>query len=65
MWGTPERCIEQIVALRERLGVTTLLCWMRVGNLDNRKVLASMALMQDYVIPHFRHERADRPRAGG
>jgi alkanesulfonate monooxygenase SsuD/methylene tetrahydromethanopterin reductase-like flavin-dependent oxidoreductase (luciferase family) len=65
VWGTPEHCIERISALRERLGFTTLLCWMRVGSLDQRKVLASMALMQDYVIPHFRHQQNDRPPAGG
>ncbi len=65
VWGTPDRCIERIAALRARLGFDSLLCWMRVGSLDHRKVLASMALMQDYVIPHFRHEKSDRPLAGG
>lgn len=58
VWGTPEQCIEKIARLRERFGFTTMLCWTRVGALDNRKVLASMAMMQDYVIPHF--HRADR-----
>ncbi len=54
IWGTPERCIEKIEALRARFGLTTLLCWMRVGMLDHRKVIDGMALMQDYVMPHFR-----------
>jgi alkanesulfonate monooxygenase SsuD/methylene tetrahydromethanopterin reductase-like flavin-dependent oxidoreductase (luciferase family) len=54
VWGTPRRCIEKIESLRTRLGLTTLLCWMRVGTLDHRKVINSMSLMQDYVIPSFR-----------
>lgn len=58
IWGTPERCIEKIESLRARLGLTTLLCWMRVGALDHRKVIDGMALMQDYVMPHFR-QRAE------
>ncbi len=54
LWGTPEHCIEKIESLRARFGITTLLCWMRVGTLDHRKVIDSMSLMQDFVIPRFR-----------
>jgi natural product biosynthesis luciferase-like monooxygenase protein len=54
VWGTPAQSIEKIESLQRRLGLTTLLCWMRVGMLDHRKVLDSMSLMQDYVIPRFR-----------
>ena len=58
IWGSPDRCIERIAELQRRLGFTTLLCWTRVGSLDDRKVRDSMALMQEHVFPHFKHQGA-------
>jgi alkanesulfonate monooxygenase SsuD/methylene tetrahydromethanopterin reductase-like flavin-dependent oxidoreductase (luciferase family) len=60
IWGTPERCIERILDLHKRLGFTTLLAWTRVGSLDNRKVLDSMGLLQDQVMPQVKREIASR-----
>jgi len=54
IWGSPQRCIDKIEEMRRRLGLTTLLCWMRVGTLDHRKVIDSMSLMQDAVMPPTR-----------
>jgi alkanesulfonate monooxygenase SsuD/methylene tetrahydromethanopterin reductase-like flavin-dependent oxidoreductase (luciferase family) len=56
--GAPDGCIEQIARLRERLGFTTLLCWTRVGGIEHRKVLESMAIMQESVMPAFRRRAA-------
>jgi alkanesulfonate monooxygenase SsuD/methylene tetrahydromethanopterin reductase-like flavin-dependent oxidoreductase (luciferase family) len=52
--GDRESCIQQISALRERLGCTHLLCWTRMGGLDSVKVIQSMERMRKYVIPQFR-----------
>ncbi len=57
--GDRDHCLKRILALRKRYGMTTLLCWTRLGGLDGRKVLRSMELMQKHVIPEFRkQERA-------
>ncbi len=54
--GDRDHCIEEIRKIRDRFGVSLLLCWTRLGGLDHRKVLKSMELMQKYVIPHFKRE---------
>jgi natural product biosynthesis luciferase-like monooxygenase protein len=59
--GTPEECVERISQLHALFGFTTLLCWTRLGGLDHQKVLRSMALMEQRVIPHFKHGRASAP----
>ena len=52
--GDRDHCIEQIAAMKEKLGFTQLLCWTRMGGLDTQKVLKSMELMQKHVIPYFK-----------
>lgn len=52
--GTPEQCVKRIGQMQETLGFTKLLCWTRLGGLDHRKVIRSMELMQNHVIPQFR-----------
>ena len=42
-------------------GFTDLLCWTRVGGLDHRKVLRSMELMRDKVIPNLRDSQPPPP----
>ncbi len=54
--GSPDFCVQQIEDLRSRYGFNHLLCWTRMAGLDNRKVLQSMELMQNHVIPHFKRE---------
>jgi alkanesulfonate monooxygenase SsuD/methylene tetrahydromethanopterin reductase-like flavin-dependent oxidoreductase (luciferase family) len=55
--GDRDHCIEKIGEMRERYGVTELLCWTRLGGLDSRKVMKSMELMQKHVIPYFKNQR--------
>ncbi len=59
IWGTPDQCVERISELHRRFGFTTLLCWKRVGSLNHRKVLDSMALMHDHVIPALKRDRPE------
>lgn len=63
--GTPEQCVERIRELHDTLGFTTLLCWTRLGGLDQRKVIGSMKLMQKHVIPAFREVPAKSAAVGG
>ncbi len=55
--GDRDHCVEQIRKIRDRFGVSLMLCWTRLGGLDHRKVLKSMELMQKYVIPYFKKEQ--------
>jgi alkanesulfonate monooxygenase SsuD/methylene tetrahydromethanopterin reductase-like flavin-dependent oxidoreductase (luciferase family) len=55
--GDRDHCIEKITELQDRLGMTELLCWTRLGGLDSRKVMKSMDLMQKHVIPYFKNRR--------
>ena len=52
--GAPEECADRIATLHEQLGFTQMLCWTRLGGLDHRKVIHSMELMRDRIIPRFR-----------
>jgi alkanesulfonate monooxygenase SsuD/methylene tetrahydromethanopterin reductase-like flavin-dependent oxidoreductase (luciferase family) len=52
--GTPDQCVARIRELHDTLGFTQLLCWTRLGGLDHRKVIRSMQLMQDHVMPELR-----------
>ncbi len=61
--GDRDSCIEQIAALKERLGATQLLCWTRMGGLDSAKVLKSMDLMSKHVIPHFKAEEEGKQQS--
>lgn len=55
--GDRDHCLKRMLDLKKRYGMTTLLCWTRMGGLDGRKVMRSMELMQKHVIPEFRkHE---------
>lgn len=52
--GPPDHVIEELTKAQEVYGMTELLCWTRLGGLDNDKVLRSMQLMGDKVIPRLR-----------
>ena len=64
--GNPESCIRQIEDLQKKYGFTQILCWTRLSGLENRKVLRSMELMQNHVIPYFKRkaQEKDTVRAG-
>ena len=40
--------------MRDELGVNYIMCWMNMGGLDRERVLRSMRLFADEVMPRFR-----------
>jgi alkanesulfonate monooxygenase SsuD/methylene tetrahydromethanopterin reductase-like flavin-dependent oxidoreductase (luciferase family) len=50
--GTPERCVAAIQELRQQ-GIGYFGCNFAFGGLDHRKVMRSMELFADQVMPHF------------
>jgi alkanesulfonate monooxygenase SsuD/methylene tetrahydromethanopterin reductase-like flavin-dependent oxidoreductase (luciferase family) len=54
VYGTPESVTERLLELRESLGYTTLSVWMNVGGrIPHERVLASMRLFAERVIPRL------------
>ncbi len=51
--GDPERCI-RIIELYEAAGVDQLICFMQAGRIPHEKIMRSIALFGEQVIPHFR-----------
>ena len=54
IYGGPETCVDKLRELREETGVNHLICWMNFGGMDNKKVLRSMRLFADEVMPVLR-----------
>jgi natural product biosynthesis luciferase-like monooxygenase protein len=59
--GDPDTVTEKLSQYQEIYGFTDLLCWTRLGGLDHRKVLRSMELMRDKVIPNLRDSQPPPP----
>jgi alkanesulfonate monooxygenase SsuD/methylene tetrahydromethanopterin reductase-like flavin-dependent oxidoreductase (luciferase family) len=59
--GSPDFVGEKLRDFQQIYGFTELLCWTRLGGLDHRKVLRSMELMRDKVIPHLRESQPPPP----
>jgi luciferase family oxidoreductase group 1 len=59
--GNPDYAIEKLAELQQSYGFTDLLCWTRLGGLDQRKVLHSMELMSDKVMPQLRNAKPPPP----
>ena len=53
--GTPDQVAERIAEIHELCGITHYLAWTRIGGLAHKKVLRSMELMRDKVMPQVRH----------
>jgi natural product biosynthesis luciferase-like monooxygenase protein len=54
IFGDPAYCIDRIAELRERFGITRLVCWVETGGLSgHRNVIDSMRLFAERVMPHF------------
>jgi alkanesulfonate monooxygenase SsuD/methylene tetrahydromethanopterin reductase-like flavin-dependent oxidoreductase (luciferase family) len=62
--GEPDYVGERLAKYQEVYGFTELLCWTRLGGLDHRKVLRSMELMQDRVMPRLRASEPPPPPVG-
>lgn len=54
IYGGPETCVDKLRQLRDETGVNHLICWMNFGGMDNKKVLRSMRLFADEVMPVLR-----------
>lgn len=61
--GSPDYVTERLHGFQQTYGFTDLLCWTRLGGLDHRKVLRSMELMRDKVIPRLRDSQPPPPPA--
>lgn len=54
LFGNPETIARKIEWMRDELGVRYVMCWMNMGGLDRERVLRSMKLLAEEVIPRFR-----------
>ena len=61
--GPPDHVTQRLHEFQQSYGFTDVLCWTRLGGLDHRKVLRSMELMRDKVIPHLRDSDPPPPPA--
>jgi alkanesulfonate monooxygenase SsuD/methylene tetrahydromethanopterin reductase-like flavin-dependent oxidoreductase (luciferase family) len=51
--GRPDECIEKIAMLTERFGLTQMAFEVNYGALPHDRVMASLRLFADRVIPRF------------
>jgi alkanesulfonate monooxygenase SsuD/methylene tetrahydromethanopterin reductase-like flavin-dependent oxidoreductase (luciferase family) len=51
IFGEPSYCLERIHHLREVLGVQRIMAWMNIGGMPHHKVLRSMRLFAERVLP--------------
>lgn len=61
--GSPDQVAERMAQIHELCGITHYLAWTRIGGLAHAKVLRSMELMRDRVMPQVRH--LGEPSAAG
>ena len=52
--GEPEHCVEKLTNLGREFGFDELLCWTRIGGLENAKVLQAMELLGTDILPAVR-----------
>ncbi len=50
--GSPQSCVEQLKAVQQ-VGIDYFICNFAFGGLDQQKVMRSMRLFADEVMPHF------------
>ena len=51
----PKTAIREIQEL-EKVGIDNLSCWFRMGGLEHRKVMNTMKLFAEEVMPHFKQQ---------
>lgn len=61
--GEPEYCTEKLIKLGTEFGFDELLCWTRIGGLENAKVLSAMELLGTDIIPAVRKATGVRAAA--
>lgn len=61
--GDPDGLTRQLESLHDETGLQHLICWMRFGGLAHEKVMRSLELFAEHVMPRFRDRPAVVPRA--
>jgi luciferase family oxidoreductase group 1 len=56
--GDPEHVLEQLRRMQDEWQLTDLILWTRVGGLSKDKVLTSMRLFSEQVMPHLQQSTA-------
>jgi alkanesulfonate monooxygenase SsuD/methylene tetrahydromethanopterin reductase-like flavin-dependent oxidoreductase (luciferase family) len=51
IFGEPSYCLERLHQIREALGVQQIMAWMNIGGLPHDKVIRSMRLFAERVLP--------------
>ena len=54
LFGCPERVVDQIAKWREEVKADRLMCWMNCGGLPHDKVMRSIRLFAEKVMPKFK-----------
>jgi alkanesulfonate monooxygenase SsuD/methylene tetrahydromethanopterin reductase-like flavin-dependent oxidoreductase (luciferase family) len=68
IWGTPDECVEKILALHQEVEPSELILMATAGSMSIAQGEASLRLFADRVLPRIAHLRSDTParaRAGG
>jgi alkanesulfonate monooxygenase SsuD/methylene tetrahydromethanopterin reductase-like flavin-dependent oxidoreductase (luciferase family) len=58
LFGNPDTVARKIRWIRDEMGANYVLCWMNMGGLEPERVLRSMRLFAEEVIPRFRRVEA-------
>jgi alkanesulfonate monooxygenase SsuD/methylene tetrahydromethanopterin reductase-like flavin-dependent oxidoreductase (luciferase family) len=51
IFGEPSYCLERLQQIREALGVQQIMAWMNIGGMPHEKVMRSMQLFAERVLP--------------
>jgi alkanesulfonate monooxygenase SsuD/methylene tetrahydromethanopterin reductase-like flavin-dependent oxidoreductase (luciferase family) len=51
--GSPEKVIKDIERYKEETGLNNIILWMNIGGQQHDKVVKSMKLFSEHVMPHF------------
>ena len=57
-FGSPERVTEEMNQYMHKLGVNNFILWNRIGGLEHKKIIRSMELFAEHVMPAVRAEEA-------
>jgi len=62
--GDPQRCIE-VIKHWEEIGVDQIMCLMQAGRIPHEKVMESIRLFGEHIIPHFKKRSGELVHHGG
>ena len=55
-FGSPERVIDEMNQYLQKLNVDNFILWNRIGGLEHKKIVRSMELFAEHVMPAVRAE---------